>query len=180
MVDKQYEFKIIKDHDVDNFKKDFDKVDTVKLDLKMNKLHKIKFQELFERLAATRLNYFLLDLTNYDGLDSDKVEAIINCIKNWNLKTLILCLQGVKLNDNQFNSLFYESIRTMTNLENLYIDLENSGATKSKLKSLEHLIPKMNKLNNIFLNLRNNKIEKEDVNQISKEIQHIPAREFLF
>ena len=180
MIEQQYEFKIIKDHDVDTFKKDFDKIDSIKLDLKNNKLHKVKFLELFERLSVTKLSYFQLDLSNYDGLDNEKFEAIVNCIRNWNLKTFILLISGVKLTDTQFDSLVFESLRTMNNLENLYLDIQNINFSKSKMKTLEHLIPKMENLNNIFINLRNNNLLKEDIAHISKEIQHIPAREFLF
>jgi hypothetical protein len=180
MLESQYEFKIIKDHDVDAFKKDFDKVDSIKLDLKSNKLHKAKFLELFERLAVTRLNYVQIDLTNYDGLDSEKFEALVNCIRNWNPKTLILLLSGVKMSDTQFDSLMFESLRTMNSLENLYLDLQNTDFNKNKMKSLEKLLPKLESLNNIFLNLKSNNLHTEDITHISKEIQHIPAREFLF
>jgi len=180
MLEKQFEFKIIKDHDVDAFKKDFDKVDSVKLDLRNNKLHKNKFEELFERLAATRIQYFSMDLSNYENLDEDKFESIVKCLRNWNLKTLILFIPGVKLNDNQFESLFYESLRTMSNLENLYLDMENTNFNKSKMRALERVLPKLENLNNVYINIKNNNILKDDITTISKEIQNIPARELLF
>ena len=180
MLESQYEFKIIKDHDVDSFKKDFDKVDSIKLDLKNNKLHKAKFLELFERLSVTKLNYVLIDFTNYDGLDSEKFEAFVNCIRNWNPKTLILLLSGIQMSDTQFESLIYESLRTMNNLENFYLDIQDIKFNKNKMKSLEKLIPKLVNLSNIFINLKKNNLHNEDISHISKEIQHIPAREFLF
>ncbi len=180
MVDQAYEFKIIKDHDVDSLKNDFDKVDTVKLDLKNNKLHKAKFEELFERLSVTKIQYFQLDLANYEGLDADKFEAIVKCLRSWNLKTLILLFSGVKLADDQFESLIFETFRTHTNLENLYLDLESIGFSKNKMRTLERIIPKLENLNNIYINLKNNDLGKNEIVQLSKEIQNIPARELLF
>lgn len=179
MFESQYEFKVIKDHDVDSFRKDFDKVNRIKLDLKNSHLSTIKFLELFERLAATKIEYFQLDLSNL-ALTNEMYEAIIKCVRCWNLKTLILLFAGIKLTDNQFHSLVYESFRTMSNLENLYLDFESMGWSSNKSKSLEQVIPKLDSLNNIFINLRNNSLAKEDIQGISKVIQHIPAKEFVF
>jgi hypothetical protein len=180
MVDQSYEFKIIKDHDVDSLKSDFDKVDIMKLDMKNNKLSKVKFDELFERLAATKLQYFQLDFMNYEGLDSDKIDSMVKCLRSWNLKTLILLFSGVKMSDDHFESLVFETLRTHTNLENLYLDLERCNLSKSKLRTLERIIPKLDNLSNLFINVKNNDLEKTDIVHISKEIQHIPTRELLF
>jgi hypothetical protein len=180
MVDQNYDFKIIKDHDVDTLKSEFDKVDSIKLDLKNNKLSKVKFDELFERLSVTKLQYFQLDLMNYEGMHPDKLESIIKCLRSWNLKTFILLFSGVKISDNDFESLLFETLRTHTNLENLYLDLERCGLSKNKLRTLERIIPKLENLSNIYINLKNNDLVKNEIVQLSKEIQHIPARDLLF
>lgn len=180
MIDEQFTFTIIKDKDIDTFKTDFDKVDTIKLDLKKNKLHFAKFEELFDRLSRTSINYFHLDLSNYSDLDNDKLACIVKCIRNWNLKTLILLFPHVKLTDPQFESLIYESIKTMNNLENLYLDLENIGFDASKMRTLERLIPKLKNLQNVFINIKGNNLTKDEIAKLSKELNHVHQREFLF
>ena len=43
MLDEQFRFLIHKNEDVEKYKKDFDKIDHIHLDLKNNKLNPIKF-----------------------------------------------------------------------------------------------------------------------------------------
>jgi hypothetical protein len=179
MIDTQFDFKICKDHDVDTYKKDFDKVDKIRLDMKNNKLSTLKFEELFERLSATKIEYFQLDISNFDKINSEMFEAIIKCIRTWNLKTLILQISGINISDSQFESLIFESLRTMTNLQNLYLDMERVGWNKNKNRSIERLIPQLESLNNIFLNVKNNNLTKDEIEGISKMIKHIPSREFI-
>lgn len=180
MLESQYEFTIIKDKDIDTYRKDFDKVDTIKLDLKKNKLSYPKFEELFDRLSRTKLTYFQLDMSNYADLDNEKLSCIVKCIRNWNLKTLILLFPHVKFTDPQFESLIFESIKTMTNLENLYLDLENINFDSNKMRTMEKLIPKIKNLQNIFINIKSNNLSKDDIAKLSKELNHIPVREFIW
>ena len=180
MLDKQYEFKIIKDKDIENFKKDFDKVDTIKLDLKNNKLSASKFEELFDRLSRTKIAYFQLDLSNYSDLDNEKLESIVKCLRCWNLKTLILLFSQVKIADSQFESLIYESIHMNSNLENLYLHLENINFDSNKMSTLEKLIPKLKNLQNIYINIKSNNLKKEEITKLSKAMNHVPTREFLW
>jgi hypothetical protein len=180
MLDTQYDFSIIKDKDIDNFKKDFDKVDTIKLDLKNNKLHPSKFEELFDRLSRTKISYFQLDLTNYSDLDNEKLESIVKCLRCWNLKTLILLFSHVKFANPQFESLIYESIHMNSNLENLYLDLENINFDSNKMRTLEKLIPKLKNLQNIYINVKSNHLTKEEITKLSKAMNHVPVREFIW
>jgi hypothetical protein len=180
MIEEQYEFRILKDKDIDTYKSDFDKVDKIKLDLKKNKLHPIKFVELFDRLSRTKMSYFQLDMSNTSDLDDDKLDAIVKCIRVWNLKSLILLFSNVKLTDTQFESLIFESIQTMTNLENLYLDLENIDFDENKLHTLERLIPKLKNLQKIFLNIKRNKITRNEIERLGKNLKHISSQELIF
>jgi len=179
MSENLYEFKIIKDHDVEVCKKDFDKLNKIKLDLRNNKLSIIKFEELFERLSITRIEIFELDLS-YTECSSSALECINKCLRFWNLKTLILKIVGIKISDSDFDSLIYESLKLMSNMTNLYLDLESLNKwTHNKSRSMNKLFSKL-QLEKIYINLKNASCNKEDMEEISKSIKHISTKELIF
>ncbi len=186
MLESEYEFTIHKDKDVDLYRKDFDKINKVKLVLpKACKITQNKFDELFERLSVTKIEYFQLDMTEAISSTTlstaDMLYAINKCIRCWNLKTFILQIPHLKLSNDQVDGLIYESLRNMTNLENLYVDLSGCVDTHSIVaRAFEKLIPRLKSLENIFINMKECKLAKEEMNSISNVIKHVKVREFLF
>jgi hypothetical protein len=179
MFEDQYRFAIKKDLDVDISKKDFDKVDTIALDLKHNKLKKAKFMELFERLSVRKFENLEIDLREYDGLDDDKVLALIDCVRNYNLKTFILILSDINLTDDEFEGLIYKTMEKMTNLEKLHLELENINMTEIKRKVIEKILTKLKNIDTVYINLKRNKLTPQDISHISKAMHHIPNQDFV-
>lgn len=180
MVDtgSPYDFEVIKNADIEKYKHDFDKVDTIKLDLRNNKLSKGKWEELFQRLSATKIIHFQLNLDNYDELDDSKVMDLVDCLKVWNLHSLVLNFSNVKLTDAQFEQIFYEAICMMTKLVKLAIDIENVKFDEFKARCLEKLLQKL-QLKEFYLNIRRNHVSKDELARITKFMSHIPSRELL-
>lgn len=180
MLEDQYKFDIIKDSDIEQYKTDWDKVDTIKLILKHNKLSIPKFEELFQRLSATKIENLEIDLTDYEHLDQDRIQALVDCVRGMNLKTFVFLLSNVSLKDNQFNQLIYDTMENMFNLKTLYLELENVGMNSNKVKTLENLLSKHQNIKSLYINLKKNNLTKDDVAHVSKVTMHIPSRDIIF
>jgi hypothetical protein len=182
MIDKEYEFKIYKDSDLDHYKKEFDKVDCIRLDLRNTKLSKDKFQELFERLTVTshKLNALQIDISDFDRLDDDYISYMSMSIRSLNLKTFIFNFSECQLTDSQFECLVYDSLMAMTKLEKLYLFMENIKFDECKAKILEKLFSKLKGLEYLYMDLKKNKLEKDDIAMFEKCFAHVYTKEIIY
>ncbi len=162
------EFKIANNDDIKYLERNVTKTDTppIHLDMKEKKLTNKQFKEVFSCLQQISQEQFKLDLTNVEMTD-EKIEAIKQCFGKWNIKHLELHLTNSKLSEKQFKSLI-ESIKGFKHLYFLNLEMENMGLTKSQKGEIENLLNDMDTLRNIYINIRNNTVDQQDMEVYKK------------
>jgi hypothetical protein len=178
MLDQQYRFTIHKDEDIDKYRKDFDKINHIHLDLRNHKLSNDKFIELFERLSATKLEDAHFD---FEGLcfEESELSAIIKCLSCWDLRKCSLNFDNVRIPDTQFERLI-DALRFMGSLEKLNLRFRNIGMNDYKLKALCQHLEKVHNLENFFIDISGNGLEKEQIVHLSKVMNGFKARELIW
>jgi len=131
-------------------------------------------------VTSHKLNALQIDISDFDKLDDDFISYMSMCIRSLNLKTFIFNISEIQLSDSQFESLIYDSLMAMVKLEKLYLFMENIKFDEPKMKYLEKLFLKLKNLDYLFMDLKKNKLEKDDIALFEKYIAHIPSKEILY
>ncbi len=175
MLENQYRFQIHKNDDIEKYRKDFDKIDNIILDLRDHKLNHEKFNELFERLSMTKIHDACIDFSN-TPLDKLQVESFLKAIRTWNLRRCSLNFQNVPFSDEHFNSIV-DALRYMANLEKLSLNFQNCKINEEKIRALEKIVEKLTNLECLELDLSRNNLKKEEIVNLSKIMNNIRTRE---
>jgi hypothetical protein len=174
------ELKVTNNNDVDNFNpNDYQNLDHIHMDLTNSKLDQARFFEIFDRLAKTKQDRkFHLDLTNVD-LDSQKIERIVNCFEKWKdtLTNLHLHFYSTKLDDEQFDKLFYAGVSKLQNLTKIHISLKEANMSTAKLISLENLMKKLTKVTNVRMNVSRENLMQKEIDSFESIVKNRPTND---
>ena len=175
-------YNITKADDIETFKGDLMQKNSLHVDLqKSGDISEDNWNLIFNQLAVGPKNEFSLDLSNLN-MDEGKIASFANCMQNWNLKKFNLHLAEAKLNDNQFQSLICESIKHMSNLESLDLNLENVEMTQDRRKCLENTINTLPNLKHLSVNIKSKdgNISDVDINDFKKAMHKFKHDFFYF
>jgi hypothetical protein len=176
-----YDIRIDDDKDIEHVKLDMNhiqKVDNLHISVRDNILTKEHFLELFSILSQSNQKRVHLDLTNTD-IDEEKLEALTNCLKNWDLNYLQLHVNRIKFTDEQFQKLL-NTLENMTGLHSLILEMEDVNLGVSKRKMIEDTLDHMKHLKSVHINLRNNEISQEDARSIRKMLDKFDMSHLFF
>lgn len=177
------ELKITNNNDVDNFNlNNYQYINHIHIDITNSKLDQSKFLEIFDRLAKTKQDRkFHLDLTNVD-LDQQKIESILNCFENWkeSLKNLHLHFYQTKLEDQDFDKFFNLGVSKLQNLTKIHISMKDAKMTTTKLTSLQNLINKLVKVENVKINVSKENLTQKDIDSFETTVRNRQIKEILW
>ena len=135
------------------------------------------FKFLFDKLSKIEAyNRFHVDFIKFNFTD-DKIQHFSNCLKIWNLKEFNLNISDISISDSQFENLLKKCFLEMKNLKKLHLILENIQINSQKVKSIVNALEYLPNLNHVFINIKRNIIEIEDMTFLNQALNKFYSRE---
>ena len=156
------------------------KVNHLHVTISQKEILNYNFSVLFNKLSKLEpYNRFHLDMNNF-SIDDEKIEIIIEAVKNWQLREINFNISNTNLSDSQFDKLLFSSLSSIKTLEKVHLILENVQLNANKIKTINSILSSLPNLKHVFLNIKNNKVNLEDLTDLNKAIQKFYSREIHF
>jgi hypothetical protein len=178
MKENKIEFKISKNEDVDKFEQaNYDNIDHLHIDSSEGYIDNEKLIKVFERLSTTKQDRkFHLDLKKLK-LEMVLINKLLNCFGKWHeLVNLHFHFREVRFDEETFKRLM-EGITKLNNLTKIHLLLESCEINTTMANYIEQSLKKLPKLNNVRLDLTNNKLNEKDVANLKKLVNSYSSNE---
>jgi GTP1/Obg family GTP-binding protein len=146
----------------------------------INEINSENFKFLLDKLSKIdAYNRFHVDLVKFN-LTDDIIEQFSNCLKKWNLREFNLNISDSVISDTQFENFLKKCFPELKNLERLHLILENIEINSQKIKSITSTLENLPNLNHVFINIKRNKVQLEDMTLLNQALNKFYSREIHF